>query len=377
MPWPVTRRSWSITIRTPTRAPTTPPTRCPAPSFLSRVWGHRDAGYYLSIAQYGYAGRVVGHGQAAGGIAFAPLYPAGIRVVHALTPLGWLASAELLSAAALFVSLAALHRLATIHGGREVGSASVTMLLVFPTAFFLLAPYPESLCLAFVTLALVSAESERWLLAGVLTAAAAMTKYYMVVLAVALCVELWNRRSTGDGARPARGRFDELAPYLQVTAPSVAVFAAWMLYQRFHLGSALAFAHAQSSTWHRHLAAPWYLAYRTGYDLVHLRFLDTSVASVTELFDVVSVLLLGVAAVYLYLRTSRALGVLLGLAFCVFTFQSFLLGVTREVLVLSPLFLALGTWTAGRRWLERTLLVLFIPCGYFLIQRFVTGSFAG
>ena len=52
------------------------------PSLLSQVWGHWDAGYYLCIAQYGYAGRVVGPGQAVHGIAFAPMYPWGIRFVH-------------------------------------------------------------------------------------------------------------------------------------------------------------------------------------------------------------------------------------------------------------------------------------------------------
>ena len=68
------------------------------PSLLSEVWGHWDAVHYLSIAQYGYAGKAVGHGQALGDIAFAPLYPAGIRLVHAVTPFNWEASAELLSA---------------------------------------------------------------------------------------------------------------------------------------------------------------------------------------------------------------------------------------------------------------------------------------
>ena len=70
-------------------------------------------------------------------------------------------------------------------------------------------------------------------------------------------------------------------------------------------------------------------------------------------------------------------GFLLGLALCVLTFQTFLLGVTREVLVFAPLFVVFGTWTVRRRWLERLVLALCIPCGYFLIQRYATGAFAG
>jgi len=347
------------------------------PSLLSQVWGHWDAGWYLSIAEHGYAGRVVGHGQFPDGIAFAPLYPLGIRVVHAVTPFNWQASAELLSAIALFVSLAALHRLAVIHGSRDIGTAATTMLLVFPTAFFLLAPYPESLSLALVTLALLSAESDHWLLAGVLAAASTMTKYYLVILAVALCVEVWRRHTPKHEEGARRRWIGDVAPYLYVAIPSMLVFGGWMIYQQVHFGDPLAFVHAQAAQWHRHLTAPWTLAHRTVSDLIHLRFLDTSTSSVTELFDTVSVVLLAVAAVYLYLRTSKPFGVLLGLAFCVFTFQSLLLSVTRELLVFAPLFLALGIWTAERRWLERVVLVLSIPCGYFLIQRFVTGAFAG
>jgi len=204
-----------------------------------------------------------------------------------------------------------------------------------------------------------------------------MTKYYLVILAVALCVAVWRRHAPTreEGARPRW--IAEAAPYLYVAIPSILVFGGWMIYQQVHIGDPLAFVHAQAAQWHRHLTAPWTLAHRTVSDLIHLRFLDTSTSSVTELFDTVSVVLLAVAAVYLYLRTSKPFGVLLGLAFCVFTFQSLLLSVTRELLVFAPLFLALGIWTAERRWLERVVLVLSIPCGYFLIQRFVTGAFAG
>jgi hypothetical protein len=110
---------------------------------------------------------------------------------------------------------------------------------------------------------------------------------------------------------------------------------------------------------------------------VHWRFLDTSTASVNELLDTVTVLLLAGAAVYAWRRLSRSTGLLLGLGVCALTFQTVLLSVTREALVFAPLFVALGSWTVRRRWLERVLLALFIPCAYFLVQRYVTGAFAG
>jgi hypothetical protein len=164
------------------------------PSYLSQVWGHWDAGYYITIAQYGYAGRTVGHGQVVNEIAFAPMYPWGIRLVHAVTPFNYLASAEVLSALALFVAIMAVYRLATLEGGARadggagLAGSTVILLLAFPTAFFLLAPYPESMTLALVALSFLAARRSHWLLAGVLAAGAALTKYYLALLIVALAV---------------------------------------------------------------------------------------------------------------------------------------------------------------------------------------------
>ena len=348
------------------------------PSLLSQVWGHWDAGYYLSVAQYGYAGRTVAHGQTANAIAFAPLYPWGIRLVHAVAPFNWLASAELLSAFALFVSIAALYRLASWDGGIAVGGASIILLLVFPTSFFLLAPYPESLALAFVALALVGARSGKWLFAGLMSAGAALTKYYLVIVAVALCFEVLQQRRLGtqSGEKGEPWTHDALR-YAKLVGPTAAAMGAWMIYQQVHLGNPFAFAQAQSAQWNRHFGAPWTLAYRAASDLVHWRFLDTSTASVTELFDSVTVVLLAGMAIYLFMKVRRSYGVLLGFGWCVYTFETYLVGVTREVLVLAPLFVGLGIWASNRRWLERVFLVLFVPCSYFLIQRFVTGAFAG
>jgi hypothetical protein len=348
------------------------------PSLLIQVWGRWDTGYYLSIAQYGYAGRTVAHGQAANGIAFAPLYPWGIRLIHAIAPLSWLASAELLSAVALFVSITVIYRLASWDGAGAVGGASVMLLLAFPTAFFLLAPYPESLALACVTLALVGARSGHWLFAGIMAAGATLTKYYLAIVAVALCFEVFEQHRPGRKSVNAREPWSHDAiRYAKVVGPTAVAMGAWLIYQQVHMGSAFAFAKAQSAQWKRHIDAPWTLAYRTGSDLIHWRFLDTSTNSVTELFDSVTVVLLAAVAVYLFFKVRRSYGVLLGLGWCVFTFETILLSVTREVLVLAPLFIGLGLWTANRRWLERVFLVLFIPCSYFLIQRFVTGAFAG
>ena len=161
-----------------------------------------------------------------------------------------------------------------------------------------------------------------------------------------------------------------------VAGPTAVAVVAWMAYQKAHFGEVLAFLHAQAQ-WHRHVSWPWTSLGHAVSDLVHWRLLDTSTASVVELFDLVTVLLLAVAAVVAFVRIRPSYGILLGLVWCVFTFQTILLSESREVLVLFPFFASLGLWVSGHPWRERTVLFLFLPCAYFLIQRFVTGGFAG
>jgi hypothetical protein len=348
------------------------------PGLLLSVWSRWDALTYLSIAQHGYAGRTVGHGQVANGIALAPLYPWCVRLLHWVTHLSYLASAEILSAVALFVALATLHRLATQMGGQKIADSSILLLLAFPTAFFLLAPYPESLALTLTLLACVTARRGQWLMAGLLAAAATLTSYYLVVIVIVLAVEVWHRRQERkkDG-RPVGSWEHEVIRLSAVSLPTLAAMGLFMAYQQSHLGNAYAFVHAQQVMWHRHIAGPWTLFHHTVVSVLHWQFANDGVAGVTEVFDLASVILLALAAVYAFLRIRRSYGVLLGLCWCVFTFQTFLLSVSREVLVLFPLFLCAGMWTSRRLWRERALLILLVPCAFFLIQRFVTGAFAG
>ena len=152
---------------------------------------------------------------------------------------------------------------------------------------------------------------------------------------------------------------------------------AWVAYQKAHFGEWLAFVQSQAQ-WHRHLSWPWTSIGHAVSDLVHWRLLDTSTASVVELFDLVTVVLIAVAAVVAYVRIRPSYGVLLGLVWCVFTFQTD--PALREPRGPGPVPLLRGPAASG--WpatsgASASLLFLFLPCGYFLLERFVTGKFAG
>lgn len=213
-----------------------------------------------------------------------------------------------------------------------------------------------------------------WAVAGLCCAGAFLTKYYLAIVVVGLLAEVWGTRRTLDRDPGVRRRY--IGALAWVALPTVGALAGWMVYCARRYGDALAFIHVQSH-WNRHFAFPWTLAWTTGGDLIHLRFLDTSTASVTELFDTVTVILLVVLAVYPFVRVRRSYGILLGLAVCIFTFQNILYSETREVLALFPFFIGGAEWVARHPWRERVVLALFIPSAYFLCARFVTGMFAG
>ena len=354
------------------------------PSALSGILYQWDGGFYLSIAAHGYPAHAVGAAQTTGRAfyAFGPLYPALVRIAHDITGIGDITSSEIVSTAGLVVALAALWKLVDLEIGPRAADGACVMLLAWPSAFFLVATYPESVTLAAATLAFLAARRGRFAAAGLLAAAATMGKYYLVILLVPLAMEVWF--APRDRASWRAGRdLDWLSP-LRVTAARMAAVAAptflmvvaWVAYEKAHFGEWLAFIHAQAQ-WHRHVSWPWTSIGHAVSDLVHWRLLDTSTASVVELFDLVTVVLLAVAAVVAFIRIRPSYGVLLGLAWCVFTFQTILLSESREVLVLFPFFAALGLWVARHPWRERALLFLFLPCGYFLLERFVTGKFAG
>ena len=126
---------------------------------------------------------------------------------------------------------------------------------------------------------------------------------------------------------------------------------AWVAYQRARFDEWFPFIRSQA-LWNRHLGGPWNSIGRAFSDLVHLRLLDTSTESIVELFDLVTVILLAVAAVIAFVRIRHSYGVLLGLAWCVFTFQTILQSQSRDVLVLFPFFAALGVWVTRHPWRE-------------------------
>ena len=120
------------------------------------LYARFDSGWYATIARGGYgppppAGAPAEH-------AFFPLYPYAARAIHLATGLGVFRSLLLVSWASFLLSLPLFLEEARRRGLPAGGWGAVTVLLLYPSAFFLQAAYGDAL---YLLLALLSFRSVR------------------------------------------------------------------------------------------------------------------------------------------------------------------------------------------------------------------------
>jgi Mannosyltransferase (PIG-V) len=142
----------------------------------------QDAQWFLRLATGGYA---PGDHSAA----FFPGYPLAVRTFDAMPGIGPLGAALIVANAAAFGALLLLHALTRLELGPAAARRAVLFTALFPTAFFLYAPYSESLFLLASIAAFWFARRDRWALAALAGAVAAATRSVGVLLVVALAVE--------------------------------------------------------------------------------------------------------------------------------------------------------------------------------------------
>lgn len=210
------------------------------------AWENADALQYLRIAEQGYR-----EGDGSG--AFFPLYPLLTRLVATLTGGHPLLGAYLISNLALVVALVLLHRLTAAELSESLARKAVLYLCVFPTGFFLFAPYSESLFLALALGTLYAARRSRWALAAGLGLLAATCRSPGVLLALPLLVEgaLQARRL------PGRQRWTVVASSAVAAAATAGGLLLYLGYWQARAGNWRAPIELQNSGWGKVSAWPW------------------------------------------------------------------------------------------------------------------------
>lgn len=147
-------------------------------AWIIEPWFRWDTQWYTAIAREGYVRE--------GATAFLPLYPTLIGTLGRALAGEYLLAALIISNMAAVAALALLHLLVTERYGKRIANRTLVYLALFPTSFFLVAAYTESLFLALVLAAFGLAGRERWLLAGMCGFLAILTRWQGAALIPAL-----------------------------------------------------------------------------------------------------------------------------------------------------------------------------------------------
>lgn len=162
---------------------------------LLGAWQRWDTLWYLSIADHGYTLPGEAH--------FPPLYPLLIRLFTPLSLGNSLVAALLISNLALILALWFFYRLAESEMDSGVARKGTLYLALYPTSFFLIAGYSESVFLLLAIVAFRAMRRGRWMTAGVSAAVATLARLQGVAILVPLLYEYVRR----EGMRfPRSGR---------------------------------------------------------------------------------------------------------------------------------------------------------------------------
>lgn len=318
------------------------------------AWLHRlliaptvryDVNWYARIAEHGYG--------EAGSTAFHPLFPLLMGVLGRLLGGSYALAGWLIAQVCCLAMLALLYRLVLLDHDEATARRTSLFLLGSPLGFTFLIPYTESLLLMCVVGALYAARRERWLLAGLAGAGAALTKQPGAVVLLPLLWELWQQQ--GPNLRAWRWR-PSLRPLVGVALVPLGLLI--FLIYRATLGDlgfsaanplsivdALLVTPSYRDTWGEYFSWPW----------DNLLLAIEQIQTKPYFFLIFNTLLMAIGVVltcYSLLRARRSYALysaallLMNLSI-VYPLWPYM-GIIRRFTIIFPLFIQLALWGRSR-----------------------------
>ena len=198
-----------------------------------------DSGWYISIAEGGYEAPPRAFGVETNH-AFFPLYPLLMRLLVRTTGIETSAAGNLISAASFFGAVLLFAAWVRARWGEARVRPSLLALLVFPTSFFFIAVYTESLFLFLALLAVVSIDRDRPAVAAAAGYLSGLTRITGVVLAPYLALS-----SLVKSRREGRSRARALVAALLAGLPPLLGFLTFCAYFEVRFGDPFLFMKAQ------------------------------------------------------------------------------------------------------------------------------------
>lgn len=322
------------------------------------LWQRWDTLHYQAIAGQGYAAFDTS-------LFTPPLYPFLMRVFGAALGGNTLLGGWIVSLLFCAAALTAFYRLAQFELKDEIlARRAVAYLALFPTAFFLFAPYTESLFMLGSAMCLLTLREKNWLAAGAWGALAASARLTGAVLFLPVAWCAWQ----------AWGEKRVWMPWLAAAFVAAASIA-FPLYAWLGLGtSILAPFEAQSQRFHGGFAFP-------GVNIIAaLRQAFSGNFPITNLLDVFFTLLFIWLGVLVWKRLPRVYGIYHWAYMALYLTRIAdvypLLSMARYVLALFPAFFVLAQY--GENPVTRRVIVYAsIPGALFLSAQFAIWGWVG
>jgi hypothetical protein len=328
---------------------------------FARPLAPQDGPHYLDIAKNWYTGDPTL--DASNFIVFFPLFPLLIRLVAVdLSYSGLSAAALIVSNVSSLIALAYLYKLAKLDFSDGVALKAVLFLSIFPTAYFLSAPYTEGLFFALTISSLYYARLNKWPLAGFLGFFAALTRLGGLLMLPILAVEYlhqrgWNIKRIQLNVIWIFGALAGFLVYLNINSQ------VW--------GNALKFMEIEHVHWYNTLDPILGLTRTLGWanNGVYPQNLILGYAPI--IFAVFGLVLIGVG---FWRRFRPSYMAVMVLSWMLAVSTSMWISVPRYVMAMFPMFILLGTLTQ-RKVVNLTIAVVFaVSMGYFTVM-FALGNF--
>lgn len=152
-------------------------------------WAQWDGGHFINIARFGYFNPQE--------YAFFPLLPNLIRFVSIFTFGNLVLAGLIVTNVSFFAFLIIFHKLVKKKFGGQIANISIFTFLTFPTAFFGVAVYSESIFLLLACLTLYFLENKKLLAAAIASGLATATRLVGIFLVIPFITSLMSLRSAG------------------------------------------------------------------------------------------------------------------------------------------------------------------------------------
>ncbi|MBI2600726.1 hypothetical protein HYW42_02125 [Candidatus Daviesbacteria bacterium] len=283
---------------------------------LLNLWLRWDAPHYLDLARNWYQPT----GEQSLWIVFYPLYPLFIKFTNILLGNFELSSLLVSTLFSVFASIL-LFELSLLDFNKSTSLKAVWFMNIFPTSYFLQAPYTESLFLTLSITSIYLIRKDNYLYAGATGLLASLTRINGLLLIPSLFIE----------AKTILGKIT--AVFLTTLG-----FIFYLMINYFIFGDLFYFTKPLSYNWFKHLDWPWVGVY----NLLNTFSFVSQANFYIYLSEIISILIVTIFTIasFLYLRKSYSVYMLINLF--LFTSTNFILSVPRYSLILFPIFILLG-----------------------------------